>query len=917
MAGFATSNRPSPLFDEATMTQVRTALRQGQMEPEEDSEPKLESCASINARPAPGPEPVSPFVVLMGDSHFSDALVDLLAQDEAAEFELVGEHYCCADNCVTLLPRYVLSNLVRSMYTRNETLEGILICAECDANKELFPEKTVRRKTELILSDLFELFRPLPVNRNLVYVIHSAELLDEPFFKTLRRCRDLFPDYVKVVLAMSEGPQSRRALSMLSGSTNIPVRARAFWPDLYFYIAARYVEKPDGELLKAFRDCAGDTIEKLKPICEALQGKTGPRRPLQKRQAIDIMLTVGVKTKAAWIQETMKRIDQYGKHETIEKILLFLLEARSPVPIYLLEEWFGIDVSATAMQVLGEFAPLFDFSTSTLLPDTTLRIRHKRLWRSALASKSKSALPFTIAAMLEPCPEASAAGESLVEVPEYFRLNAVCHYLRLKQEDPGAAKPSVENTRFVSPFWLYSQTEYFKGFDFVLSELDATLAASFDRGMLVLRNQLYIIEGVFAGKSMNMADFYTQLHSRLMGESLPVLKGIVASVSGTKVSYFRPYHSALRENASLDGILETDSAVIALFSCDGYLVYATSRGLLHIHLVPTYELAYQYLIDTGVLSLCYIREGHFLLGGAGPYIYMWTVKGAAENNPVGRIDSHSEGTKKIVYDPTGGAFYSVGGDNAINRGTIEPFTVEVRGQPGKVPVNSLEIQAGKSQKPGDVLVLAGLANGTILVHDATLGLLRTISQSESSIITLNSMRTKDAFLSGSADGEINVFSATTLQPTAAMTVFHITQEDIVAALLCERFSLLIVVERRCIRIHQLASCAFLDEWLYIFKADIRTAAVSKDEASLLVGDAEGKLCVFDLTKPVEQRFALSVPSHRAECSIGFILHTSGSGDKLHHLITCSGERELKVWSRDTCKFIRKYNLTSIASIVPP
>ncbi len=917
MSEFATETRPSPLFAEATVSQVVNVLSQKltTRHGHDKTEGKLESRVST---PTARPGSVSPFIILLGNEPdtFSHIFVDLLFESQKTagkEFEIVGEHYCCEENCVTRASRYVFSNFLLALGARNKLVSGLLDCVEYDLYHELFPEKTIRHKTERIVAELFELLRPLQVSRNLVYVIHNAELLDECFFKTMRRCRDLFPGYAKLLLVMNKGQLSLKAMSMLSGATNIQIATNSFAQDLYAYIARRYTEKPDEELVKSFADCISGNMDKLKAVFDSLSVKSGfGKKKLVKRQVMEILAgtaAYGRAKKIARIAEALKRMEKYEAKGVIEKLVLFLVEVRAPVPIYLLEEWLG--VTSPTMAALGDFVDLFSFSSAEILPDTSVRILHKRLWREVLAAKIKDTQTAIISAILEQCWETAVASESLVEVPEYYRLSAVYHFLKLSQ-----AK-KVEDNKFLSPFWLFSQIDCFKSFDFVLGELEAMLASTFDRGIQLLRNHLYIIEGVFSGKSMLMADFYTQLQSRLMNETLPVLRGIANMAAGTKLAYFRPYHPALKENNSLDCVLETDSDVVAMFSCDSYLVYATGRGLLYIHLVPTYELLYQFLIDSGILSLCYLKDGHFLVGGANQFLYMWTIKGQAEKNPEGKIECHAEGTRLIAYNGSG-VFFTAGSDNAIYRGTIEPFAIDRKGQPGKVPINTLEIcKTAKGEAPATGIVLAGLANGVISVYDSSLNLLNTVTQNEGSIISLNSMNTKESFLSGSSDGEINIFDTATFVATSTLTIFHITQEDIIAVLLFEKQSLLIGVEKHCIRIYKPNSCSLLDEWLYIFKADIRTAVKSSDETSLLLGDSEGKLCVFDMARPAEQRFALGIPSHRAEYGISFILFTTGGMGHHQHLITCSAEREVKVWSRDSCKFIKKYNLAAVASMLSP
>ncbi len=358
--------------------------------------------------------------------------------------------------------------------------------------------------------------------------------------------------------------------------------------------------------------------------------------------------------------------------------------------------------------------------------------------------------------------------------------------------------------------------------------------------------------------------------------------------------------------------------VTATFIADGYLVYATVQGLLYIHMLPTYDVMCQYLIDSGIQSLCYVGEGKFLVGGSGHYLYLWSnlylwsIKGAPESNPEGKIESHIDGTKFICYIE--GSFFTSGGDNVIHKGSVSPFAVELKSQSLKSPVKALmTTKSVKGEGDPTVLLYAGLENGCIKVFDAQLRSMFMTEPLDGAILSLQLNRQKDVVLGMTVDGEIHMYETSTLSFISTQSIFHITQDHLLTVFFIEKLQLLVAVERRTIKFYKAASCSLIDEWFYMFKSDIRLAAKSDDDRFLILGDGDGKLCLFDLQKPIEQRFALGVPSHRPEYGIHFILYTTGLSEQ-QQVITCSAEREMKIWTREGGKFLKKFNLAAVASM---
>jgi len=919
-------NHKNLLFSDQLISQILTSISDNlPIEPTKTKEGKDEELilSSIESRvgSASNLNISSPIIILCNTQpvSYTHLLIDLIFKSEKEEqkqqkYEIIGEHFCVKENHLTRICQVVLCNLLDSICRKNKSIQDYLDCVEYDIFEKLFPQINIREPIPKIMLEFFEILKHAPINHNFVYIIQNVEYMDDEFFKAMRRLRNKFPNFLKILMMVKDHNKSVRVLSMLSGSKVIKIQNGNFMNTFCTYFCNKNIENCDKEFISTCINLIENKQEKVKKMVKEIENikKEQKKEKIKKEEVLEILMHIndyGRFKRITKAVEIIKKIESHQEKELLEKIIMILIEVRSPIHIFLLESWLG--EPKPALSFIKEFEKIFavtyinENGKQNIGAESVIRISHRNVWKELYGAKLKENLKTIIKNITEQCLQILIS-DQVGDMHEYYWLNSVYHYLKLP--------PNTKENHYISPKWLFAQIDGFKSFDYTLLDLARILKVYNENGINILKNTVIILENIYCGKRLIASEFIAQLKSRFFKETDPVLQEICSHISAVKFPYFNASHPALKENNNVVHILESDSPITAVFMTPEYLVYATEQGLLFIHSIKTFLLVYQYLLDSGILSLCYAKDGKFLVGTRISSIYLWSIKGTPEKNPEAKIEGHMDGTKKIVC-VDGNVFFSIGFDNSLVKGFVEPLNLDKRISLGKQRVRQIEATKFKKEdKTESIIVILGFDNGHVKIFDDNLNLLSTLTNFENPIVSLQALKAKEHFMSVSTDGEINIYNDNARELLTSLSIFHINQEELREVFLYEKTNLLVSIEKNNIRIYKPGSCSLLDDWIYLFKTDIKIAVKSSDDSYLIICDNDCRLCIFDMLKPVEQRFALGIPSHRHEYGISFILSTISTQEMHAHLITCSGEREVKVWTRDSCKFVKKFNLSAVASI---
>jgi len=826
-------------------------------------------------------------------------LIDVLYKQKEM-YEIVGEHICCKSNYLTRVSQLIISDFLCSLGSSCSEVCDYLKCIEYNVKEKLYPEENIRESLSLIIEELFSLLNELDLNYNLVYVIQNAEYLDEDFIKFIKRYKTRFPKYVKLVLTMNKSRKASNSISTLSGSLKIPITTGNFILSFLKYTCNRIIEDADEKLYQTLLLFIGDDLKKLKNILLNFLSKYKGTK-LKRVKALEILTNPELYSSDLKI-DRIKNV-KLETNGIMEQVILFLIEAKSPIPVNMLQSW--LNGKETLIKELSAFSNILMFNEDSITPETIVKLKYKRLWKKLLKEKIDATINKTVNVITECCWNI-LENKAISDIPIYYHFNTVYHYSKIQKDK--------RDNEFITTRWLFAQIEAFKNFDRVFADLDKMLYLAFDNGLNTLKNNMYILENIYMGKKLAATEFVTQLQSRLRSEVYPSLQFINENINSVKAPYFNPIHSALKENSNLEHVLETDSPITAAFLTDDYLVYATEGNLLYIHTLTTYELVFQYSIEFGVYTLCYAKEGKFLLGGDMNVVCVWTIDGPAEENPIQQLSVHAKYVKKIIYFDD--IFYLIAGDTTLCKCGMKPLEVEKETKIMQDTIITLEVTKAKNGpfNYDSILVLVGLSLGSIFVFDSKLKDVIKVIDTEKTIVSLHALpKFDDSFINVSSDGDITIYSNTTITPIRSFSIFRVEQEELKEVFVEKEVPRMFSVESNMIRIYNWETHALIDEWLYMFKSKICFTAKSPNDKFLLTADTGSRLCLFNIQKELRQRHALKIPAHKRKEQIAFILSTPETPESRSYLITCSIEREIKMWVRDTCEFIKEFNLSSIVS----
>jgi len=891
LSDFCSKEKVNPLFHDKTLSDVFNAISK-------KSSKKTNTIADS-----------SPIILLVKETSnvcmriFIDQLFEK-QQGSRQNYEIIGEHYCSKRNYLTKASKQVLCSFLYSLGKHSKDIRDYLTCIEYDLEEKIYPKGNIREPVSIIFKDVFDLLQKVVIGHNLIFIIQNAEYLDDYFYMLVRRLESEFPKYIKLVLTVSNIGKGMKSLSMLNNALVIYVKNREFMPSFCSYLCNKFINNPDGHLLKALLGFCGNDLDKLKAMVRVIMKESDDRKAkLEKAsvlKAISEIKVYGHDFKVSYVKATCKRIKSSKGKDLINQILLFLIEAKGPLSVYILESW--LTVTSPCLDILKEFCELFLFSTETLTPSTIIKLKYKSVWKEVYTMEIVSELNHTINTIINQCLN-NLENDTVIDMHTYYRFNVVYHFLKLQ-------KKQNENP-FISFKWLFSQIKTFQSFDLVISDLERILYMFFDEGINTLKNHMHILENIYMNKKLLHNEFITQIQSRLLDNKFLSLQQLLLDIHLDRIVYLKPSHSSLKENANIEHIMETDSPVIAAFITNEYFVYASKQGFLYIHLLTTHELLFRYFIASGILVLCYTKNNLFLVSGEAASVFLWRIN---TKNPENVLKDHTTGAHKIVY--INDTFFLVGNNNTLYKGVLKPFEKVAKNSVVKTKINNLEALRVKDEDSSRVLLLVGLITGSIVIFDSDIKEIIYTIEGDKELMSIYSLNDSEGgFASITIDNEIKIYDSKTLALTKSFSIFRVDQDELKQVFILEEMKIIVSIERRIIRIYKLKKCELVDEWLYMFKEDIVIAVKSFDDKYLLIGDNDGRVCIFNMAGELKQRHANNTPSHKKECSINFILTTSGDLDVHAYLITCSQEREVKVWSRDNCKYIKTCNLTSIASIL--
>ena len=99
-----------------------------------------------------------------------------------------------------------------------------------------------------------------------------------------------------------------------------------------------------------------------------------------------------------------------------------------------------------------------------------------------------------------------------------------------------------------------------------------------------------------------------------------------------------------------------------------------------------------------------------------------------------------------------------------------------------------------------------------------------------------------------------------------------------------------------------------DSWDYFFERDLICCDKNKEGSKIFVSDKAGFTVMFNFLKHLDQSKEYLVPCNRRYDPVVCIDVTERLSE--NHIVSCSQDRDLRVWRRADGVFVKKYDLSS-------
>ena len=523
-----------------------------------------------------------------------DLLIDELCD---SQLNIIGRHCCCRKNAITLIPRNIFSFLMFSLAKYSKKISKYLTCIEYDMGSILMPKIKLLDKSRKILYDFFKKISAVALKDNLIFVIENAELLDESFYLDLKYCKDVIPHYIKIILTVNLTIIDDDKLKMLN-SQNIHINHGKYMPRLCQYYIKSTLKESNKNLIDELIKCTNNNIESFKAYWKQLK-KLEPSVDSFKDYISKMTPPLlAIEKKSTKIRTIAKLIKTHKDCEILEKIIIILRTTRSPLTILILEDLIP---NQSIKEVLQDFLNIFYLSDIEIALDSTICLKHQRSWQQYWKPSTQN---LHSTGIVEKC-WSLLDNDSSLEIPEYYRLNAVHQYIVASKIIP----TPLSSVRFLYPDWIFSQIVYFKSFDFVYSEIDALHILYSDSELVILKNLFHLLEQTYEGAELPFSDFAAHMHSRLMMEESLLFQNFLGKLNDSNYTYFKPMFSSLKENNNFEFITGSDSEIAAITIDKKMLTWGTSLGMVYIASMPSFIIQAKIYMKNGVQSLKSIFNG--------------------------------------------------------------------------------------------------------------------------------------------------------------------------------------------------------------------------------------------------------------------------------------------------------------------
>eukprot|EP00347_Sterkiella_histriomuscorum_P005755 403355392 len=426
--------------------------------------------------------------------------------------------------------------------------------------------------------------------------------------------------------------------------------------------------------------------------------------------------------------------------------------------------------------------------------------------------------------------------------------------------------------------------------------------------LIQFSNILFLIEQTIRNEPLNFLDFCTQLRGRILGETLSeFLTDLRLDITSENICYFKNFHHALRENPRIDQIIKLPKCTvlrIKFFMDKKRVIMSLSNGLMLIYNIIDYTVVKVFVNKFSIIdSIKIIDDKYIITAGIDPKIKIWNLE---TEKTISEFDAHQYSTLIMSFHKE--FIFSYGYDMRLMKYNFKDKKLECQ-QLMESSVTAMKLLKTLEESYRHKLAV-GFLNGQILLYDLNLLPLKNIqvkSVNEEIIQLINISNTE--FLCFTKEGSISILNNSTLEESKQGSIFNIKSEDYIDLILIKsKEYFLFTLERQKIEFYSASTFKRTDSWDYFFERDLICCDKNKEGSKIFVSDKAGYTILFNFLKNLDQTKENLVPCNRRYDPVVCIEVTERL--ETNSIISCSQDRDLRIWRRDNGVFIKKYDLSS-------
>jgi len=390
-------------------------------------------------------------------------------------------------------------------------------------------------------------------------------------------------------------------------------------------------------------------------------------------------------------------------------------------------------------------------------------------------------------------------------------------------------------------------------------------------------------------------------------------------ITSEHICFFKNFHHALRENPRIDIILKMPKCTvlkIKFLSDKKRVAMSLSNGLILIYNINEFFVHKVIVNKMAIIdNLIAVDEKYLMTAGIDSKIRIWNIE---TEKLVGKFEAHTYSTIHTAFNKE--SLFTYGYDMKLNKFKFRTRQLELS-VPMEQQVSAMKLL--KSTDEANPLKLGvSLINGSVVLLDLNLVRLKQtqLKVVNEEIIQLINLSNNE-FMAFTKEGSIQVLNNQTLDEVRQGSIFNLKSEDYIDLILIKsREFFLFTLERQKIEFFSATNFKRTDSWDYFFEKDLICCDKNKEGSKIFVSDKGGYTVLFNFMRHLDSNRENLVPCNRSKGLIQFEIGYDPVvcieiTEKLdtNSIISCSQDRDLRIWRRDNGAFIKKYDLSSFTA----